>query len=79
MNRTIKVLAFSLFFLLFVNISSSFAGVPPPPPGGGGPPCFPPPCIPIDGGITFLVVAGIAFGGKKIYDSRKKITESTQS
>ena len=44
-------------------------------PGGGpppDPPCWPPPCtIPIDGGIGFLIAAGIAYGGKKIIDSKK--------
>jgi len=35
-------------------------------------PCFPPPCIPIDGGISFLVAAGVALAGKKLYDNQKK-------
>jgi hypothetical protein len=39
-------------------------------PGGGDDdfPCFPPPCIPIDGGITFLIAAGVGLAGKKLYD-----------
>ena len=46
------------------------------PPGGGGGPggqggCIPPPCIPIDGGISLLIAAGVAFGGKKISDQLK--------
>lgn len=46
------------------------------PPGGGGGPggqggCIPPPCVPIDGGISALLVAGVAFGGKKIFDAMK--------
>lgn len=49
-------------------------------PGGGGPPggtspsggCFPNPCVPIDGGISYLIAAGIALGGKKLYDASKK-------
>ncbi len=46
------------------------------PPGGGGGPggqggCIPPPCVPIDGGISLLVAAGVALGGKKIFDSVK--------
>jgi hypothetical protein len=45
---------------------------PPPPPGGGGPTCWPPPCIPIDGGIGFLVAAGLAFGGSKLLKSSGK-------
>ena len=47
------------------------------PPIGGGvtgnqPPCFDPPCIPIDGGLGFLIAAGAALGGKKIYDATSK-------
>jgi len=43
-------------------------------PSGGGPTggCFPNPCVPIDGGISFLVAAGIALGGKKLFDASKK-------
>jgi hypothetical protein len=44
----------------------------PPPPPSGGPGCWPPPCIPIDNGLVFLVLAGVAFGAKKIYSSYKK-------
>ena len=48
-----------------------------PPPGGGGttggvPPCWAPECIPLDGGIGFLLVAGAALGAKKIYNNREK-------
>jgi hypothetical protein len=30
-------------------------------PGGGGgqPPCFPPPCVPINQGISLLLIAGL--------------------
>ncbi len=72
MSKIYKSLVLVVFFYLFVNISFSLAGLPPPPPGGGGPPCFPPPCMPIDGGISFLLAAGAALGAKKMYDSRKK-------
>jgi len=41
------------------------------PPGSGGPPCWPPPCVPIDGGISFLILVGAIFGGKKIYNNLK--------
>jgi len=59
------------FFILFLSSSDSIATGPPGPPMG--PTCWPPPCtIPIDGGISFLIAAGVALGGKKIYDSRKK-------
>ena len=51
----------------------TLAAGPPGPPGGGGggPPCWPAPCIPIDGGIGFLLAAGLAYGGKKAYNSFK--------
>ena len=48
-------------FILFVP-QSSFAAPPPPPP----------PSIPVDGGISILIAAGVAYGSKKIYDHRKK-------
>lgn len=59
------------FVLVAVNLVI-FAGPPPPPPPGVGPGCWPPPCVPIDGGITLLMAAGAAYGAKKIYDSKKK-------
>ena len=38
-----------------------------PPPGGGGtPPCWTPPCVPIDGGISFLIAAGAFLGIRKL-------------
>lgn len=48
--------------------STAWAAGPPGPPGGGGggggsnPPCWPPPCVPIDGGIVYLMTAGMAIG-----------------
>jgi hypothetical protein len=65
-----KIIAGFVFF--FLLSFWSFGTVKPP--GGGGPPaCWPPPCsVPIDGGISFLLAAGAAFGTKKILDQRKK-------
>ena len=60
-----------LFIIICLGIGDAYSQ-PPPPGGGGDPPCWPPPCIPIDGGIGFLIVAGIVYGGKKAYDSFKK-------
>lgn len=45
------------------------------PPGGGGggaPGCALPPCVPIDGGLSILMAAGAALGGKKLYDQFKR-------
>jgi hypothetical protein len=46
----------------------------PSPPAGGTPPCGEPfgPVCPIDGGVSLLVAAGLAFGGKKAYDMGRK-------
>jgi hypothetical protein len=68
MKKAILILLFLLAFTGSYQLISS----PPPPPPSGKPPCWPPPCIPIDGGITFLIAAGAAYGAKKLYDSRKK-------
>lgn len=49
------------------------------PPSSGGPnPCFPPatPCVPIDNGIGFLIVAGLLYGGKMAYDLQRKSRQS---
>ena len=41
---------------------------------GGDPPCggIFGPCVPIDGGISFLLIAGAAYGSKKAFDSFKE-------
>jgi hypothetical protein len=70
-NKSFFYILTFLIWLLIVNYVH--AAGPPPPPPTGGPPCWPPPCaIPIDGGIGFLMAAGIGYGAKKIYDSLKK-------
>ena len=74
MSKNIKSLLvlFALFLLSNIDV---FAGGPPGPPGGGGPPggCWPPStCIPIDGGISFLLIAGAAYGAKMVNDISKK-------
>lgn len=40
------------------------------PAAGGG--CWPPPCVPIDGGISILIAAGALYGGKKLYNKHKQ-------
>jgi len=57
------LIAILLIAPFFIDICAAAPGPP-----GGDPPCWPPPCIPIDGGISFLILAGIAFGGKKALD-----------
>jgi len=59
-------------FILFIVLSgiNVFAGGPSGTPND--PPCWPPPCVPIDGGISYLLAIGALYGGKKIYDISKK-------
>lgn len=59
-----------LIILAFVAIPALLLAQPQAPSSGPG--CFPPPCVPIDGGTTLLIAAGLAIGGKKAYDLRNK-------
>jgi len=52
--------------LLFFALSGSIPVLAQPCPPG----C--PAIVPIDGGISFLVAAGVAYGAKKVYDAKKK-------
>ena len=64
----ITIVIFSL--AVFPAVLHAQPGVP------GGPPCGGPfgPACPIDGGVSLLIAAGLAYGGKKSYDmGRKKI------
>ena len=64
-----KIFPFFIFCAAFFFAVQESNAQPGPP---GGPGCWPPPCeIPLDGGISLLIAAGIALGGKKFYDSRK--------
>ena len=57
----------TLFCVVFFLMLSLEMYAPPPPP--------PVPQIPIDGGIGFLIAAGIAYGAKKSFDFSKKKEE----
>lgn len=66
---TLIVFALSVNFVAFTQPPGG------PPPGGttgGGPPCWDPECVPIDGGIGFLIAAGAVLGVKKIRDYKKQ-------
>ena len=65
--KTKKIL---FFIFVLINYKFAFAGPPPPPPPTPG--CWPPPCIPIDGGISLLIAAGAIYGGKKLYNLKKE-------
>lgn len=56
----------NILFLLFILLSSTILGQPGPP----GSPCWPPPCIPVDGGISIFTFITVIFGYKFI--SNKK-------
>jgi hypothetical protein len=62
-----------LLVVLFM-VAPLFLLAQPGPPAGGSPPCGAPfgPSCPIDGGISLLIAAGLAFGGKKAYDVSRK-------
>ncbi len=62
----------SILTIALVLFGSQILLSAPPPPPSGSPGCWPPPCIPIDGGVTFLIAAGAAYGAKKLVDARKK-------
>jgi hypothetical protein len=78
MEMKLKKFAPYIFTIAFIIVSFAIQAQVP---GGGGVPggsnpggsgCFPNPCVPIDGGISFLVAAGVALGGKKLFDASKK-------
>lgn len=66
-------------FILFLAIGFVYdLKAQPPNPGGGGdskPNCFPPPCVPIDGGLSWLLIAGTVYGGKKLYNANREQKE----
>ena len=64
---------FIFLFILIVGFASVCVALPPPPPPpSDSPGCWPPPCVPIDGGISLLIVAGAVYGGKKLYNHQKE-------
>jgi hypothetical protein len=66
-NSIIKVL---FVFCMFLTASKALSMPGPPlPPAAGGP------IIPIDGGISILIAAGVGYGAKKYYDKHKKNKE----
>jgi hypothetical protein len=58
--------------LLICIFPSSGFGQDPPGPGGD-------PGVPIDGGLSLLLAAGVGYGVKKIRDHRKKQREDQQN
>lgn len=67
MKRLFAILAISAFFALPITSSAQpFPDDEPPCDGPLGGPC------PIDGGIGFLIAAGLVYGGKKAFDITRK-------
>lgn len=63
---------------LFCMLTANEVAAQPPGPGGGGtvtPGCDTPGCIPIDGGLSWLLIAGTVYGGKKLYKANKTENE----
>ena len=58
--------------LLLLGCNRLFAQVSAPPGSASSPPCWPPPCVPIDGGVGFLAAAGLALGAKFLFDKKNK-------
>ena len=67
MQKSLRYLVIVLAF-----IASGVLHAQPGPPAG--PPCGGPfgPACPIDGGVSILIAAGLAYGGKKSYDVARK-------
>jgi hypothetical protein len=73
-RHKMKALRYTLLLAAVLITPVVAKSLAPDPPGGSPPPCEDPfgaPC-PIDGGISFLVAAGLAYGGKKAYDLNKR-------
>jgi hypothetical protein len=72
MNRYRKLLVLSIF--LFCIAAIGICQAPPTPPTGEAAPCGGPfgTVCPIDGGVSLLIAAGAALGGKKAFDLKKK-------
>ena len=58
MKKLASLLLLLLFPLIMIAQSPGLPGPPPPPPPG----------LPLDGGLLFLFIAGVAYGVKKIKD-----------
>lgn len=68
-NAIYRVITLSVFLIGIALMLDAQTGPPIQGPGPGG--CFPPPCIPVDGGLSLLIAAGIGIAGKKAYDHHK--------
>jgi len=69
MKNIIYIRSFLVLAILFIsNISYAQPANPP----------ADPTAVPIDGGLSILIAAGAALGGKKIWDARKQNQNTTE-
>ena len=66
-KRAVKFI-FLLVLLLSLKVEIAFCQGPPPAANCPDPPCG---AIPIDGGISVLIIAGAAYGAKKMFNLNK--------
>jgi hypothetical protein len=65
MNKSVSIFFLILTFIFFIVISGYAQPWPP------GPPDPPDPTVPIDGGLGFLLAAGVIYGIHRFRKSRK--------
>lgn len=58
-------------FIVFITVGHVAYGAPPPP-SAGSDPCLDPSCIPLDGGLSYLLFAAISLGVNKLRKSFKR-------
>jgi hypothetical protein len=70
MNKFKKIRVYVLLVIALISIMNVYAQ----PTGDptGDPDATPVEEVPIDGGLSLLLVAGIAYGAKRAYDNKKK-------
>lgn len=73
-----RLLQIVVSFIFFIASTVAFAQDPPPPPSGGHGSSTnqsPGGSAPIGSGIALLMSMAALYGGKKVYDARKKLME----
>jgi len=68
----LKKKVYLLFLFIVFGLGIHVMGQDPQPPGGGGSPTEEPPtgAVPVDGGLSLLLAAGIGYGARKVYRLR---------
>ena len=70
MKQSLKwILSVAVLMIIFCCLPSLIHAQAPPP---GCDPLTDPLCVPIDGGLGFLIAAGVGYGIKKVRDSKKQ-------